>query len=126
MKQVHKFKVFKINKHDTIYEGLQSNNLNSFVTQFVKIEKFQGYSNAFNLGLYLRVKDQSSWSKSKKVTGLWKTNRKNVYYGDLKDKNFKTLLLVRINPETNELFIYEFQRGYYPSRQTIETLSLTL
>lgn len=126
MKNVHKFKTIKVNKHDTIYEKIQSNDVNYFVTQYVKIEKFQGYSNAFNLGLYLRIKDQTSWSKSKTVTGLWKTNRKNVYYGDLKDKNFKTLLLFKITEQTNELIIYEFQRGYYPSRQTIETLSLTL
>jgi hypothetical protein len=118
-----KFNVFKTNKHDTIFNGLDSNPKDSLITEFVKIEKFQGYSNAFNLGLYFRVKNQSSWSKSKQVTGLWKTQTKGVYHGDFVEGNLKTLLLFKISENNDFLKVIVFPKGFYPHRTIIESLS---
>ena len=117
------YKTHKINKQDTIYlrnDDCQTSNL---FTEFVKIEKYQGYSNAFNLGLYLRLKDQSSWAKSKQLTGLWKTSFKNVYRGDYVSNRIKTLLLFRIDEVNDNFKVYVFPFGYYPSSKTIESLS---
>ena len=126
MTQVFKFRVLKTNKHDKIYEGFETNIKSSFITDLVKIEKFQGYSNAHNLDLYFRVRDKSSWSKSTKVTGLWKLNRRNFFYGDRKTIYGRTLIVFKIEDEIDELTIYVFQQGYYPSRTTIESLSMNL
>jgi hypothetical protein len=122
IKRVYRFIPIKFNKNDTIYQGLDSNSGNSFITPLVKVEKFQGYSNAYNLGLYFRIKDQSSWSKSKQITGMWKTNRKETFYGDIKDNERKTLLIFKICPDSQVLTIYEYLTGYYPNRSVIDSI----
>jgi hypothetical protein len=117
-----RFYPIKINKHDTIYEAFEDNPKGSFLTEQVKIEKFQGYSNAYNLGLYFRIKDASSWTKSKQITGLWATRRKGAFYGDLWDGKVKSLMLFMIDDESKELTVYVYRNGYYPHRNTIESL----
>lgn len=119
---VHTFEVVKYNKHDTIYQLSFGCVPSQLITEFVKVEKFQGYSNAYNLGLYFRVKNETSWKKSKQVTGLWKTTRLNHYYGDNRAKEGKTLILFKIDPERQTLTVYEYPTAYYPSRKTIDSL----
>jgi hypothetical protein len=124
--KVFRFDPIKFNKHDTIYQARPENPKESFITEFVKIEKFQGYSHAHNLGLYFRIKDASSWTKSKQITGLWKTSRKGAFYGDFKEKTIKTLLLFKIDHESHELTVFEYPRGYYPHRNIIDSLINTI
>ena len=120
--RVYRFNPIKFNKHDTVYQGFESNPKDSFITDLVKIEKFQGYSNAHNLGLYFRIKDQTSWAKSKQITGLWKTTRKEAFFGDFRESTSKTLLAFKIDPESHELRVYEYPRGYYPNRNVIDCI----
>lgn len=120
--KTYRFNPIKFNKHDTIYQGIEDNPKDSFVTELVKIEKFQGYSKAYNLGSYFRIKNETSWAKSKQVTGLFKTTRKDAFYGDLKDSSTKTLLIFLIDQEGHELTVYEYPKGYYPSRTVIDNL----
>jgi hypothetical protein len=87
--KIYRFSPIKFNKHDTIYQGFDDNPKDSFITELVKIEKFQGYSKAYNLGLYFRIKNASSWAKSLQVTGLWKTTRNGAFYGDFRDGTTK-------------------------------------
>ena len=122
----YRFNPIKFNKHDTIYQGAEDNPRDSFIPELVKIEKFQGYSNAFNLGLYFRIKNASSWAKSKQVTGLFKTRRKDAFYGDLKESSTKTLLIFLIDPQGHELTVYDYPRGYNPSRAVIDNLINTI
>ena len=121
--KVHEYIAVKFNKHDTIY--LHSNSgllLDSFLTDEVKIEVFQGYSKAQNLGLYFRIKNQSSWKTSKQVTGLFKSMRKGVYYGNNKEGAIRTLLFFNIQNEGEKLTVYEFQNGYNPTRSILDNL----
>jgi hypothetical protein len=121
--KVHVYKVVKFNKHDTIYSHTDCSLLSdSFLTTDVKVEVFQGYSNAHNLGLYFRIKNQSSWKHSKQVTGLFKTMRKGLYHGNNKVGEIRTLLLFRIENEGEKLTVYEFQNGYNPTRLIIDSL----
>jgi hypothetical protein len=120
--RVYKFHPIKYNKHDTIYQGDENNPRDSFITELVKIEKFQGFSKAYNLGLYFRIKNESSWAKSKSVTGLWKTNHKGVYYGNNVTTIGKTLLIFKTCLKTDLLSLYEFTEGYNPSRTIIDKL----
>jgi hypothetical protein len=124
--KMYLFGLIKVNKHDTIYQGVSSNPVDTFITEFVKIEKFQGYSKAFNLGLYFRIKNKSSWAKSKQITGLWKTQIKSIYYGDFKELNSKTLLLFKIDEVNDKLIVYEFPKGYFPHKVTIENYALKI
>jgi hypothetical protein len=118
-----KFNAIKTNKNDTIFQDFETNSIDSFITEFVKIEKFQGFSNAYNLGLYFRIKNKTSWAKSKQVTGLWKTQTKGVYHGDFVEGNLKTLLLFKISENTDFLKVIVFPKGFYPHRSIIESLS---
>lgn len=119
---MYRFKVVKHNKHDTIYTGLVSNPKESFITELVKIERYQGYSNAYNLGLYFRIRTASNWSKCKQVTGLFKTTRLNVFYGDHRINEKRTLLVFKIDDLKEELTVFEYPEGYYPSRILIDEL----
>jgi hypothetical protein len=119
---VYRFKVAKQNKQDTIYIGLETNPNESFITELVKIERFQGYSNAYNLGRYFRIRNASNWAKCKQITGLFKTDRPNVFYGDYKENNIKSLLLFRIDEITENLTVYEYPKGFYPGRSFIDEL----
>ena len=118
---VHTFNEVKVNKHSTIYQRI--NQLNqSFMTEFVKVEKFQGYSKAYNLGEYFRIKNESSWAKSKQVTGLWKSSRLNWFYGDNREGKSKTLLIFQKHDFKGFLRVYEFVEGYYPTKKVIERI----
>lgn len=118
----YRFYPIKFNKHDTIYQAIEENPKDSFLTEQVKVEKFQGYSKAYNIDLYFRIKDAKSWAKSKQITGFWKTMRKGAFYGDFKEGAMKTLLMFKIDDESQELTVWEYSRGYYPHRATIDLL----
>ena len=121
--KVHDYNALKYNKHDTIFK-VQTPGLltGSVLTDQVKIEVFQGYSKAYNLGYYFRIKNQSSWAKSKQVTGLFKSHKRGVYYGNNKEGNLRTLLIFRLQNENENLTIYEFPNGYNPTRSVIDLL----
>lgn len=124
---VYQFERIKENKQDSIYQGKESNHTEGIITELVKIERYQGYSNAFNLGLYFRIRNASSWAKSKQITGLWKTSTPGFYYGDIREDNKrKTLLLFSLKDQDKHLTVYQFPNLYYPSKSTIETLVQTL
>ncbi len=120
------FKVVKTNKNDTIYQGFSTNPKNTFITEFIKIEKFQGFSNAFNLGLYFRIKNQSSWAKSKQITGLWKTQSNNIFRGDIKEGNTRTLILFKFDYSNELLKVYLFNFGFYPHHSVIDKLTTNI
>lgn len=113
---VHRYEVVKYNKQSTNYKLVTKRKDQSVLTDEVKVEVFQGYSKVYNLGLYFRLKDQSSWSKSTQLTGMFKTKRPGLYYGDKKTPKGKTLMLFYINPNNDKLTIYEYPEGYYPSQ----------
>lgn len=126
--EVHRFTEAKVNKHSTIYSMECIPTQATFVTPIVRIEKFQGYSKAYNLAEYFRIKDQSSWAKSRQVTGLWKTSTQGVYYGDNRRKKSdpKTLLLFQFDPSGGVFTLHVFPFGYYPAKPTIEKIAATL
>jgi hypothetical protein len=117
-----RFYPIKFNKHDTIYQAIEGNPKDSFITEQVKIEKFQGYSKAHNIELYFRIKNATSWAKSKQITGLWKTTQKGTFYGDFKEGTIKTLLIFKIDQESQELTVYVYPKGFNPYRNTIDLL----
>ena len=120
---VHLFDAVKFNKQDTIYKCKNVEN-DSIVTEQVKVERFQGYSLAYNLGLYFRLRDASSWAKSTKLTGLFKTSTPRTFYGDAKEKDGrKTLFIFKIDEVNNTLRVVEFKKGFYPHKTVIEHIA---
>jgi hypothetical protein len=122
--EVYRYKVVKVNKHSAIYE-CNDTPLCEHATQLVRIEKYQGYSNAYNLGEYYRLRNATSWHNSTQLTGLWRTETQNVFYGDTGKVN-KTLVMFKFSHNRDELNVYVFGRGYYPSKNVIESTAKTL
>ena len=117
------FSAIKFNKQDTIYQCTDQKEKISFpLTELIKIEKFQGYSKASNCTHYLRIRNESSWKKSNQITGLWRSCRKSFLFGGYRKEKVKTLIIFRFNENGERLKIYLAPFGYYPSRNSIETL----
>jgi len=124
---VYFFEVKKPNKLSTIYQLVSSDCGRNTFTDLVKLEVDQGFHRAMNLVYQLKLRTSSNWCKTRIFTGLRRTQTKGFYYGDIREPNKeKTLLLFRIDENTNSLTVWEFERFYYPSKQTIENLVKTL
>lgn len=119
---VYHFHASKFNKQSTIFTGKDTNPNTSFITSSVKVERFQGYSNAYNLGLYFRIRNESNWANCEQVTGLWKSSRKGFYYGDRKTDERRTLLVFALDDHNETLTVYEYPHGYYPNRTAIDKI----
>ncbi len=112
------FNAIKHNKQSTIFELIQGDVFNSFITQEVKLERFQRYSNATGIDYYLRLKNEPTWSNSELVTGLFKTTRKGIFYGDRKENwNVRTLIIFKVSPDFQTLILIVYPRGQYPKNQ---------
>ena len=116
------YNAVKFNKCDTQYQSSNSIPESCFLTDRVKIEKYQGYSKAYNLGEYFRMRGATSWKSGEQVTGLWKTGRANVYRGDRRTKEGKTIILFEFNNDRTRLTVYVFPENYYPSTSKISSL----
>lgn len=123
---VYRFKESKVNKNSTIYQLEDSQTLSGWITDPVKIEKFQGFSKATNTDYYFKLRDQSNWAKCEQVTGLWKTPYKGVFYGDRRMQGTKTLILFQLSINRENLTIYVYPNGYYPSQSVIYQLAQEL
>ena len=118
----HTYKVSKELKSYSIYDFVEVDKTNQ-LTQTLRIEKFNGKSNATNINEYLRLRTTTSWSKSEKVTGLRPTRKEGLFYGDriTKKENSnitKHLLIFKFSKDRKTLFI-DFYRGFYPNHNGI-------
>ena len=123
---IHIYKPVKVNKTSTIYEieqtkGIREPKLEDYFTDIVKIEQYQGYSKAYNLTHYFRIRDKTNWSKCKTPTGLFRTIKPDVFFGDLKTSKGKTLILFYVD-EVNNLQIFKYPNGYYPTSKQLNLI----
>jgi len=126
--QVFRFKATKFNKHSTIYSLADLPEQVSFITPTVKIEKNQRFART-DTSTWFRLKDNTSWNESELVTGLYRTEIRGLYYGDRRDPNnheVKTLLIFKLNSSGDELEVFEYPRGYYPSPVKIREIAKSL
>lgn len=126
---IHTYRPKKVNKTSTIYEYQNTIELRDIkpddnFTKIVRLEQYQGYSKAYNLNHYFRIRDTTNWSKCKLITGLFKTIKPNVFYGNIKENKYKTLIIFLIDNESN-LVIHKYPKGYNPSRKTIDQIIKT-
>ena len=118
----HVYCAVKFNRCDTQYQLEGELPQHSWLTERVKTEAFQGYSRAYNLAEYFRLRGQTSWKTGEQVTGLWKSDFPNCFYGDRKAKGTKTLILFMRSVDHEKLTVYIFPMGYYPSKSKINEL----
>lgn len=116
------YEAVKFNKTDTQYKSISEPPKNHWITDRVKLEIYQGYSRAQNLTEYFRTRGATSWKGGESVTGLWRTEKPNVFYGDRKTSKGKSLILFFRSPDHNKMKVVCFEDGYYPSRTVIDKL----
>lgn len=114
----HTYKVSKELKSYSIYDLVEVTN-NNQLTQTLRIEKFNGKSNATNINEYLRLRTSTSWDKSEKITGLRPTQKEGLFYGNriTKNENAETkkhLIVFQFSKDRTTLKI-DFYRGFYPN-----------
>jgi hypothetical protein len=123
---IHDYKRVKVNKCDSQYLINHELPDNSNLTERVKVEAFQGYSKAYNLAEYFRLRGETSWKGGKQITGLWKSNRENIYFGDYKKGNIKSLILFQFKENRKRLLVFVFPKGYYPQKTVINQITKDL
>ena len=116
----HTYKVTSELKSYTIYSIVEVDRNKNLLTDILRIEKFQGKSNALNINDYLRLRNTTNWSKCEQVTGLKLTKKSHVFFGDRRNKETsrKTLLLFTYSNDKQTLFI-DVYRGFYPNHNGI-------
>ena len=116
--KTYRFKAIKHNKQSIIFELIDGDLNNSFITQEVKLERFQRFSNATGIDYYLRLKNEPTWANSELVTGLFKTTRKGIFYGDRREKwEVRTLIMFKVTPDWQNLTLIVYPRGQFPKNQ---------
>ena len=90
----------------------------NLLTDIVRIENYNGKSNAYGIEKYLRLRTSSSWLKSEKVTGLRLTTIKNIFEGNRIVNGKKNLLLFIFSDDFKTLRI-DVYRSFYPMNKQI-------
>lgn len=119
----YSYRANKFNKCDTQYELTHNLPSGAILTDRVKIEAFQGFSNAYNLGEYFRLRGATNWKDGKQLTGIWKTSTPNIFYGDRRTNKGKSLLMFVFGVNRESLTVYVYPDGYYPHKTQIETIA---
>jgi len=123
---IYTYKPIKINKQSRIFElsetqRLRHNQPNEILTELLRIEKDQGFSKAKDVAYWLRIRNQSNWSKCETPTGFKKTDKPNVFYGDIKTDRGKTLVIFKFQDDES-LKIFNYQNGFYPKKTQLKKI----
>ncbi len=119
----HTYNVNNELKSYTVYELVEVIGNKNLLTDILRIEKYQGKSNATNINDYLRLRTSNNWQKCQMITGLRPTKKEGLFYGDwrkLDESNTtkKTLLIFIFSTDRKTLFI-DVYRGFYPNHNGI-------
>jgi hypothetical protein len=124
----HHFKLSKELKSYLVYENFHvTNNAPNLLTELIRIEKFQGKSNATNINDYLRLKTTTNWATSEKITGLRPTKKEVLFYGDWlksdKSNTTKKTLLIFVFFKNRNVLLIDVYRGFYPfNKEILQTI----
>ena len=108
IKETKSYHVFKLSELPRGY---------SVLTEYCRIEKFFGKSNAKNITHYFRLRTTSNWNTSEQVTGLRHTKKENVFYGDHRKNGKQHLIIFRLSEDLQTLIV-DYYRGFYPKFPT--------
>ncbi len=110
----HLFTVSKVLETVLHYEQ-HPDDINHLLTERIKLSKDRGYSQASGVLYWLHLRGKTKWGRQ--LTGLRPTGE-NTYYGDMKIKGKKNLLIFQFDHNKGNLIIDVF-RGFYPSHKGI-------
>lgn len=110
----HRYKIASSLKSYAVY-NLDSTTGGNLLTDVLRVEKFNGKSNATNIDQYLTLRTSTNWEKSQKVTGLRPSKVRGVFYGDHPTlrKSRKSLIVFVFSDDRARLTI-DVYPGFYP------------
>jgi len=114
----HFYKVDSELKSYWVYSEIEELTTKNILTPILRIEKYNGKSNATDITDYLRLRTATSWSKSEMVTGLRGTGVPHLFYGNRRAGQEKSLLLFYFSNERRTLTIDVFN-SFYPFNSTL-------
>ncbi|WP_291071876.1 MULTISPECIES: hypothetical protein [unclassified Empedobacter] len=119
--------IYKVNhevKTYSVYELDKSRTDKSLLTDILRVETYNGKSEAKGIDKYLRLRTSSNWTTSEKVTGLRPTSIKNVFYGN-RIVNDKRNLLIFVFSDDYKWLKIDVYRSFYPKTPKILTSIIT-
>lgn len=119
---VHHYIKTKQNKFDTQYINSKPLPLGTALTERVKVEKYQGHSSTHDIQEYFRLRGKTSWKSGAQITDLRRTERSCCYYGGYIKYRVNTLILFEFSNNREQLTVYVYSHGYYPSITEINLL----
>lgn len=88
------------------------------LTDSLRIEIFNGKSNAQGITKYLRLRTSDNWASCEKVTGLRPTSLNRVFTGDRIVNGKKNLLVFVFSKDYKKLKV-DVYRAFYPNNPNI-------
>lgn len=108
--EVKTYSVFTLNQS-------KSSNI-KLLTDMLRIEIYQGKSNAKGIDRYLRLRTSTNWQSCEMVTGLRVTKKPRVFTGDRIVNGKKNLLVFVFSSDYRTLKI-DVYRAFYPNTPKI-------
>ncbi|MEO2062758.1 MAG: hypothetical protein ABGW97_07250 [Christiangramia sp.] len=105
----HVYKEINAGKYATVrhYELALTTNGNSLLSDKINIQKDRNFAKSMP-DYWLKIRKGNKWTRP--ITGLFKTEKKNLFYGDRFKK--RDMILVKFSEIHDEVTIYIFQNFY--------------
>lgn len=116
----HSYKVERRKKVYSVYELVEPQP-KAELTNLIRIEKFRMFSNGHGFDDYLRLRNTNNWQTCEQVTGLFKTEYPNVFYGDRRHSGKKNLLVFQFS-QNLDLLIIDYYIGFYPKSNDLKEI----
>ena len=89
------------------------------LSEFIRLEKNNGYNNTTGANLLLRIRNATNWNKCT-LTGLRPTGTPDFYYSDLPINGVKSLCVIKYLSEAGAIEI-RVCKQFYPHNPTGRT-----
>jgi hypothetical protein len=106
---IHLFKEVNEGKYKSVrhYDLVSVRNGKTQLSEKVNLSKDRKFAQSMP-DYWLKKKEGKTWSKC--ITGLFRTNRNNVFKGDSERK--KNLIVIKFSNDAKEVYIYFFKDFY--------------
>lgn len=106
LQQCHRVKSYGVYQREKIEEGRRNE-----LTKKVRIERFRGKSDAFDIEYYLRLRDASNWAECTQITGLRRFDEVTFYGDDSRGEKSFLILHFQNNGKT---LVIDYFNSFYP------------
>lgn len=116
----HSYTIERAKKVYAVYE-LSEPQQKKTLTDLIRIEQFRKFSNGKGFDNYLRLRNTNNWNTCEQVTGLFKTSKTNIFFGDRIHSGKKNLLIFLFS-NNRERLVIDYYVGYYPKLEHLRDI----